>query len=171
MKESKKSYFSEKDNKSRKTAPHIKGLYLLFTILTIIFVGRIIYLKAKPSEYDYKDSDKDFSVYISNLKDSNAVSIDSIKTIDSLKTDSTKVIKDSSKKKTINLTVDKKNININTASNEELIQLPGVGKKIAARIIEFRQIHGKFKTADDLIKVKGIGKKKLIKIKNLIIIK
>ena len=171
MKKSKKSYFSEKDNKSRKTAPHIKGLYLLFIILTITFVGRIIYLKAKPSEYNYKNSDKKFSAYISSFKDSNAALTDSIKVIDSLKTDSIKVIKDSSKKKTINLTVDKKNININTASNKELIQLPGIGKKIAARIIEFRQIHGKFKTADDLIKVKGIGKKKLIKIKNLIIIK
>jgi comEA protein len=50
-------------------------------------------------------------------------------------------------------------ININTAPASELIKLPRVGEKIAARIIEYRQKNGKFKRVHDIMKVKGIGEK------------
>ena len=50
-------------------------------------------------------------------------------------------------------------ININTALSDELIQLKGIGKKKAARIIEFRDINGPFKQPEDLINVLGIGPK------------
>ncbi len=62
-------------------------------------------------------------------------------------------------------------IEINSATVEELINLPRVGPVIANRIIEYRNIHGPFKTVEDLIKVKGIGEKKLTSIKPYIYIK
>ncbi len=52
-------------------------------------------------------------------------------------------------------------IPINTASLEELMTLPGIGPKTARAIFEFREQEGKFTTPEDLLRVKGIGPKKL----------
>ncbi len=52
-----------------------------------------------------------------------------------------------------------KKVNINTASAKELQQLAGVGPKYAKAIVDYRTKNGKFKKAEDIMKVKGIGKK------------
>ncbi len=59
-------------------------------------------------------------------------------------------------------------VNLNTASKEELQTLPGVGPKVAERIVEYRQKYGPFKSIDELLEIKGIGPKKLEKIKPLV---
>ena len=59
-------------------------------------------------------------------------------------------------------------VNINSAGINELTILPGIGVKTAERIIKFRKTNGKFKKKSDLLKVKGIGEKKLKKIEKLI---
>jgi competence protein ComEA len=56
-------------------------------------------------------------------------------------------------------------ININTASETELDQLPGIGPATARKIIEYRTQSGPFSTPDDLMSVKGIGPKKLARIR------
>ncbi len=56
-------------------------------------------------------------------------------------------------------------ININTAGKDELMKLPGVGESMADKIIQFRNEHNGFKKSEDIMKVKGIGKKKFEKIK------
>jgi competence protein ComEA len=61
-------------------------------------------------------------------------------------------------------------ININTATAEQLVLLPGVGKKTADAIIEFRTKNGNFKAVDDIAKVKGIGAQKLEKIKKYLVL-
>ncbi|KJY85229.1 transporter [Vibrio galatheae] len=49
-------------------------------------------------------------------------------------------------------------VNINTASAQELADLlTGIGIKKAEAIVEYRQEHGKFDSAESLTKVKGIG--------------
>lgn len=58
--------------------------------------------------------------------------------------------------------------NINTATAAELEKLPGIGKKSANAIVAFRTEKGNFKTPKDLLKVKGVGKKTVEKIQNLI---
>ncbi len=54
-----------------------------------------------------------------------------------------------------------KKININTATAAELARLPGVGEATARKIITYRAEHGLFPSVDELLNVKGIGKKKL----------
>lgn len=56
-------------------------------------------------------------------------------------------------------------IHINSASEQELTSLPGIGPSKAKAIIAYREKHGMFKAEKDLLKVKGIGSKLYAKIK------
>ena len=59
-------------------------------------------------------------------------------------------------------------ININTATQEQLETLPGIGQSTALKILDYRKENGKFKKIDDIKQVKGIGEAKFNKIKDLI---
>ena len=50
-------------------------------------------------------------------------------------------------------------VNINTASVKELMKLPGIGKKKAMAIVEYREKNGNFSSVEDLSKVEGVGKR------------
>jgi len=59
-------------------------------------------------------------------------------------------------------------ININTASQKELEELPGIGPALAQRIIDYREKNGYFSTIEDIKKVSGIGDKRFEAIKDSI---
>lgn len=59
-------------------------------------------------------------------------------------------------------------MNINTANQNELDELPGIGASIAARIIEYREENGNFEKIEDIQNVKGIGDAKYSEIKEYI---
>ena len=59
-------------------------------------------------------------------------------------------------------------ISINSATLEELMFLPGIGEKIAQKIIEYRLNNGGFKSLEDIKNVKGIGNAKYNRIKEYI---
>ena len=59
-------------------------------------------------------------------------------------------------------------IDLNTADEEELDELPGVGPAIAAAIVAFREENGGFASVDDLLDVRGIGEAKLAEIRPLV---
>ncbi len=61
-------------------------------------------------------------------------------------------------------------IDINTATASELTEIKGVGEVLANRIVEYRQAHGTFKSLEELEQVKGVGSKKLEKIKPYIVL-
>ncbi|MGI6755537.1 MAG: ComEA family DNA-binding protein [Atopobiaceae bacterium] len=56
-------------------------------------------------------------------------------------------------------------VNINTASAAELQNLPGVGPSTAESIVKDREQNGPFSSVDDLMRVSGIGEKKLGKMR------
>jgi comEA protein len=58
-----------------------------------------------------------------------------------------------------------KPININTANSEELQQVPGIGPATADKILQMRKSYGAFKSVDDLLSIRGIGKKRLEKMR------
>lgn len=58
-----------------------------------------------------------------------------------------------------------KPININSASSEELQQVPGIGPVTADKILQMRKSYGSFKSVDDLLAIRGIGKKRLEKMR------
>jgi competence protein ComEA len=59
-------------------------------------------------------------------------------------------------------------VNINTATVTELQALPRIGAQVARRIVDFREKNGKFKKIEELMKVKGIGEKTFMQLKDMV---
>jgi competence protein ComEA len=56
-------------------------------------------------------------------------------------------------------------VNVNTASATDFEALPGIGPKLAARIVDYRQKNGPFKKIEELMNVQGLGEKNFLKLK------
>ena len=56
-------------------------------------------------------------------------------------------------------------VNLNTATSEELQQVPGIGPVTAEKILQMRKAYGAFKSVDDLLAIKGLGPKRLEKMR------
>jgi len=58
-----------------------------------------------------------------------------------------------------------KPVNLNTANSEELQQVPGIGPATADKILQMRKSYGAFKSVDDLLAIRGLGPKRLDKMR------
>lgn len=59
-------------------------------------------------------------------------------------------------------------ININLATKDDLLLLPGIANSLAESIIEYRSVHGDFNKIEDIMNVEGIGQKRFTAIKDFI---
>ncbi|MFA5362826.1 MAG: helix-hairpin-helix domain-containing protein [Candidatus Omnitrophota bacterium] len=62
-------------------------------------------------------------------------------------------------------------IELNEADKDALMSIPGIGEKLALRILSYRAQEGKFIEAGDLKKVKGIGAGKFARIRDMVYVK
>ncbi|HET9805161.1 MAG TPA: helix-hairpin-helix domain-containing protein [Candidatus Acidoferrum sp.] len=62
-------------------------------------------------------------------------------------------------------------INLNTASAAQLQEVPGIGPVTAEKILKMRKSYGAFKSVDDLRAIKGIGPKRIEKMRKYLTVK
>lgn len=156
---------------------------IIFFIIIILISGfSIKYIKfitsnSQDLKFDYSQSEEKFKKLsrgnLNSLINDSLIHNDSITTNENeikqkLQTaeDSLKLKGKKKNKKEENLKP--KSININTATKEVLITLPGVGESTAEKIIKYREQHKGFKKIEHIMKVKGIGKKKFENMKEYI---
>ena len=129
-------------------------------ILLALVAGLIVnVVKKSKNNYDYLEFNYKIEDSLFNAAVSNSRLIDSLSTLRG-----GKLIEGNNKK----VIPASKSININSAPISELILLPGIGEKTAEAIIDYRKKHIKFDSIEEILNVKGIGVKKLNKIKMFI---
>jgi competence protein ComEA len=61
-------------------------------------------------------------------------------------------------------------VDLNVASQNDLVALPGIGPAKAQAIVSWRQKNGRFRRVEDLVKVKGFGRKTLLKLRPYLLV-
>lgn len=121
-----------------------RKVILFLTVTFLVGAGIRLYQETFPSkqQFDYRASDSTYAALNESLEREQALG-------DSA---STKIL------------------DINKASKEQLVSLPGVGEVTAERILLYRDEIGDFKSINDLKNVKGITKKKFEQLKPFVIV-
>lgn len=84
--------------------------------------------------------------------------------VDTVEKDSTSQKRNKTQEEDVTKTSAGDKINVNTASEQALETLPGIGPTYAKRIVSYRQEHGGFESFPELKKIKGIAQKRLDKL-------
>lgn len=163
----------------------IKGSVIKPGVYTLNDNSTVAELIEKASGLD-KDADISVTNLAKKLKDEDVVIIYNEAEIDEMRKGSTavKYIDKECKCPIINnvslfdeaitnldgIIIDTGKISLNSATKEELMTLPGIGESKANSIIEYREKNNGFKTTEDIMNVKGIGKAMYEKIKDYIIL-
>lgn len=148
-----------------------KTVTVLIVILAILGLLNVAWTPSAPFAGGYEELEQAFLKRTEMLEKQNRLLMeryepDAGMEMDIVRTSADTVTGDSSKAtvRPADALPSEEKININTASAEKLQELPGIGPAYSARIVRYREKHGKFGSLDELIKIKGIGKKRLDKL-------
>jgi competence protein ComEA len=160
-------------------------LKVIIFVIIVLFSGFCIkYMNfltedGSKSRFNYSQSEVTFkklskgsvnSIANDSLIKTDSVNISEIKLIQQLRTTEDSLKSKERKKSKKEEKLKPKSINLNTATKEILVGLPGVGESTAEKIVKYRETHNGFKKIENIMKVKGIGKKKFERIKDYIYI-
>ncbi len=129
---------------------------ILFLALAIIVgeTAKLLSLDRQASRYDFTQSDSFF--------------VEASSKIDSILAAEEDSSKNAKRDRALESKLAAFPVDINSADLTGLTAIPGIGKVIAQRIIDYRNAHGKFNNIEELRNVKGIGEKKLARIRQLV---
>lgn len=161
-------------NRLRKSGFTKQDLVIIGFLLITFLSGLVIKLSERQGskDYDYSLPDQKFEQQLKEAfnklpkPELNNAQRDKIALINSL-SDSLTAEKEIKNSEELKQKFEKK-ININLAYTADLQRLPGIGKVMAERIVEYRELNGSFKQIEDIMLVKGIGIKKFEKVRDLI---
>jgi comEA protein len=147
-------------------------LLLIAFLLLAFSAGLVIKFTGwnNKKEYDYSEQDKNFEQYLKSSFSSAELSKSKQERLKLLKNvnDSLLKVSENSGSPVPDGMMPGKKIDINTAYSADLELLPGIGKVMAERIIEYRELNDGFTRIEDIMNVKGIGEKKFNRIKDYI---
>jgi competence ComEA-like helix-hairpin-helix protein len=154
------------------TQTEIKVILFLIVIFLIGFGYSELFkddIKTEYKSFDYSEQDSLFKKY----RDENSMieNIEYTKENIDIKSEVLEFESWDSNEKIELPPLQEKSINLNQADKNLLIRLPGIGEKTAEKIINLRNERGGYKTIEELLDVKGIGKSKLSKIEKFLYIK
>lgn len=129
---------------------------VVFLVVTLLFGAAVKIIRGtyhQPAVYDYSASDSEFFARSALIDTGSSLSTERRDVVDSA---------GSIRRGMPRLHLG--SIDVNTASKEELMSLPGIGEAIAERIVIDREENGAYASLNTLMRVKGIGKVKLKRI-------
>ncbi len=133
-----------------------RALLFVAGFLVVAFLIQFVYPRLfSPGPYNFSDFDRQFFARLDSLQKQEA---------DSLAARSP-AVRASARRKRHQPRKTILPVHLNSATESQLIQLPGIGPALAKRILGYRRQKGEFQKISELLNVKGIGPKKLEKLK------
>jgi len=142
-----------------------RGLLVVIFLLLVALTVKEYARNESVNKFDFSNHDQKFATEILASDSAVTEKADSLSSTETTDISTEKHKKSRKNNKNNKLTILQKIININTAGIDDLATLPGVGPKMAEKIVEHRKINGNFLAIEDIRLIKGIGDKKFEKMK------
>ena len=129
-------------------------LFLAGTILVGAGIRLVRNSEPRPAQFNYSSLDSQFASGVMRMDEDSGDSSDQESGAPANRSSSES-----------NLQLQTRSVDINIATIDQLVALPGIGEAMAQRIVAYREKHGRFSSIEEIRHVKGIGQKKYERIR------